>query len=70
MINVDKSDTISAYVDSLNAGDHHARRTGGQGMQVRMPPPVVWAMYAISLIAMFLAGMQSGVRPEPQPDSA
>ncbi len=63
VINVDKSDTISAYVDSLNQViTIHAERVV-KGLQVRIPPPVVWAMYAISLIAMFLAGMHSGYGP-------
>ena len=63
VINVDKSDTISAYVDSLNEViTLHVERVV-KGTYVRMPPPIVWAMFAISLIAMFLAGMQTAYAP-------
>ncbi len=63
VLDVDKSDTVSAYVDSLDQviALHNERVV--KGLQARMPPPIVWAMYAISLIAMFLAGMQSGYAP-------
>ena len=63
VLDVDKSDTISAYVDSLNQViTLHTERVV-KGLQARMPPPIVWAMYAISVIALFLAGMQSGYAP-------
>jgi hypothetical protein len=60
---VDKSDTISAYVDSLNEViTIHAERVV-KGLQVRIPPLIMLGMFLISIITMFLVGMQSGYAP-------
>jgi ABC-type antimicrobial peptide transport system permease subunit len=63
VIEVDKSDTISAYLDSLNQViTVHAERVV-KGLQMRIPPPVLWAVYAMSVIIMFMVGMLSGYAP-------
>jgi hypothetical protein len=63
VIEVDKSDTISAYLDSLNQViTVHAERVV-KGLQMRIPPPVLWAVYAMSLIIMCMVGMLSGYAP-------
>jgi ABC-type antimicrobial peptide transport system permease subunit len=63
VIEVDKSDTISAYVDALNQViTLHAERVV-KALQVRIPPLILWGMYAISLATMFLVGMLSGYAP-------
>ncbi len=60
---VDKSDTTSAYLDSLSqVVTVHAERVV-KGLQVRIPPLILLGMYLISLITMFLVGMQSGYAP-------
>jgi hypothetical protein len=60
---VDKSDTISAYVDSLNEViTIHAERVV-KGLQVRIPPLILLGMFLISIITMFLVGMQTGYAP-------
>jgi hypothetical protein len=63
VLDVDKSDTISAYVDSLNQVITLHNERVVKGLQARMPPPIVLAMFAIILIVMFLAGMESGYAP-------
>ncbi len=60
---VDKSDTTSAYLDSLSQViTVHVERVV-KGLQVRIPPLILLGMYVISLVTMFLVGMQSGYAP-------
>jgi hypothetical protein len=60
---VDKSDTTSAYLDSLSQViTVHAERVV-KGLQVRIPPLILLGMLLISIVTMFLVGMQSGYAP-------
>jgi hypothetical protein len=64
VLEVDDSDTVSAYVDSLyQVVDVHARRVV-KGLQVNIPPLILLGLYGITVLAMFLAGMQAGYVPE------
>ncbi len=64
VLEVDNSDTVSAYVDSLyQLVDVHARRVV-KGLQVNIPPLILLGLYAITFLTLFLAGMQAGYVPE------
>jgi hypothetical protein len=64
VLEVDNSDTVSAYVDSLyEVVDVHARRVV-KGLQVNIPPLILIGLYGITILTMFLAGMQAGYVPE------
>lgn len=63
VVGQNNSDTTSAYLDSLNQViTLHAERVV-MGLQIRIPPLILWGMYAISLVVVFLVGMQSGHAP-------
>ena len=59
-VGANTSATTGLYVSSLNEViDLHTERVVA-GLQIRIPPMVLLAVYLIALIAMFLVGMQSG----------
>lgn len=56
----DKTPTTGLFISSLNEViDLHTERVV-MGLQIRVPPLVLWTMFGIAVFAMFLVGMHMG----------